>query len=135
MRAAVPLALAFALWAITAPGSSTGAIPSADARFERLSAAVVRKMEEHGVPGAALGVLDQGRIATRGFGVTSIDNPLPVTEETLFQARTPERSARGRPPPAGWNGRLDSCRGPRESETVTPGFPAVGAPATRPNVV
>ena len=71
--------LAFAIWAIPAPGM-------ADPRFELLSAAVARKMAEHGIPGAALGVLDKGTIAMRGFGVTSVDNPLPVTEETLFQA-------------------------------------------------
>ena len=78
--------LAFALWAITAPGSGAEVVQSGDARFERLSAALARKMEEHGVPGAALGVLDKGTIATRGFGITSLDNPLPVTEDTLFQA-------------------------------------------------
>jgi CubicO group peptidase (beta-lactamase class C family) len=57
-----------------------------DARFERLAAAVDETMKRSGVPGVALGIFDNGRIVTRGFGVTSIENPLPVTDETLFQA-------------------------------------------------
>jgi len=37
------------------------------------------------VPGLAVGVLHEGRVYAGGFGVTSIENPLPVTAETLFQ--------------------------------------------------
>jgi len=37
------------------------------------------------VPGVALGILADGEIRTRGFGVTSVDHPLPVTDDTLFQ--------------------------------------------------
>jgi CubicO group peptidase (beta-lactamase class C family) len=53
--------------------------------FERLAARVVDKMKEDGVPGVSLGILRDGVIATRGFGVTNLDHPLPVTERTLFQ--------------------------------------------------
>src|SRR5215218_11215946 len=42
-------------------------------------------MEEHGVPGVALGVLFDGEEETAGLGVTSIENPLEVTPDTLFQ--------------------------------------------------
>lgn len=42
-------------------------------------------MEELGVPGVALGVLHESRVYTAGFGVTSLDNPLPVDEHTVFQ--------------------------------------------------
>jgi len=58
---------------------------SDDPRFERVAAVVAEKMQEYRVPGVALGILTSGATATRGFGVTSIDNPLPVTDETLFQ--------------------------------------------------
>jgi CubicO group peptidase (beta-lactamase class C family) len=43
-------------------------------------------MDELEVPGVALGVLAGGAVETAVRGVTSIDNPLPVTSETLFQA-------------------------------------------------
>jgi CubicO group peptidase (beta-lactamase class C family) len=37
------------------------------------------------VPGTAIGVLHDGAIYAGGVGVTSVDNPLPVTARTLFQ--------------------------------------------------
>src|SRR6266542_670886 len=42
-------------------------------------------MEELNVPGIALGILWEGEEETAGLGVTSLDNPLEVTTETLFQ--------------------------------------------------
>jgi CubicO group peptidase (beta-lactamase class C family) len=44
-----------------------------------------RLMQRHDVPGVALGILWNGRSHTICEGVTSIDNPLPVTADTLFQ--------------------------------------------------
>ncbi|HUE85734.1 MAG TPA: serine hydrolase domain-containing protein [Vicinamibacterales bacterium] len=58
---------------------------AADARFDRVVAAVQEKMAELGVPGVALGVLADGEVRTRGFGITNVDHSLPVTEDTLFQ--------------------------------------------------
>src|SRR5713101_6997226 len=40
---------------------------------------------ELGVPGAAVGVLHGGEEQYAFHGVTSIENPLPVDENTLFQ--------------------------------------------------
>jgi CubicO group peptidase (beta-lactamase class C family) len=42
-------------------------------------------MERHAVPGAALGIYDSGIEHTEGFGVTSVENPLPVDPDTIFQ--------------------------------------------------
>jgi CubicO group peptidase (beta-lactamase class C family) len=56
-----------------------------DARFERIRLAVEEKMKEYGVPGAAVGISFKGQTATHGLGVTSVDHPLPVTDDTLFQ--------------------------------------------------
>ena len=42
-------------------------------------------MEELGVPGVALGVLAGGEEETAGLGVTSVENRLEVTPDTLFQ--------------------------------------------------
>ena len=57
----------------------------ADARFEKIAALVQAQMASHNVPGVAIGILDKGRVTTRAFGVTNIDHPLPVTDDTLFQ--------------------------------------------------
>src|SRR6478735_2939919 len=43
-------------------------------------------MERYRVPGLALGLLTDGRRAVRGFGVTSVENPLPVDPDTIFVA-------------------------------------------------
>ena len=84
--AALVLIAVFAGWAIARPAAGEETAPSADPRFERLAAAVEEAMKQSGVPGVALGILENGRMMTRGFGVTSVENPLPVTDETLFQA-------------------------------------------------
>ena len=58
---------------------------AADPAFERLGALVTDKMKEYQIPGVSLGILHEGVIATRGYGVTNVDHPLPVTDRTLFQ--------------------------------------------------
>ena len=42
-------------------------------------------MESHAVPGAVLGIYDGGIGHTEGFGVTSIENPLPVGPYTILR--------------------------------------------------
>lgn len=46
---------------------------------------VGQSMTRWRVPGAAVGILHNGETASDGFGVTSIENPLPVTDETVFR--------------------------------------------------
>jgi CubicO group peptidase (beta-lactamase class C family) len=53
-------------------------------RFNALVALAEARMREHGVPGLALGVLQNGIVTTRGLGVTNLDDPLPVTNHTVF---------------------------------------------------
>lgn len=57
----------------------------ADARFAQLCELAAREMERLAVPGVAIGVADGDREHVAGLGVTSIDNPLPVDADTLFQ--------------------------------------------------
>ena len=52
--------------------------------FSALIAFAEGKMREHRVPGVAIGIVDNGVITTRGLGVTNVDDPLPVTEHTVF---------------------------------------------------
>lgn len=55
-----------------------------DARFETIARLVSQKMRDYRVPGVGLGVTIDGRTTLRGFGVTSLDDPQPVTDDTLF---------------------------------------------------
>src|SRR6266700_2458744 len=50
-----------------------------------VEALIVEAMKRLQVPGAAVGILHEGKEYVASFGVTSVDNPLSVTAETLFQ--------------------------------------------------
>ncbi|HEY3872133.1 MAG TPA: serine hydrolase domain-containing protein [Actinocrinis sp.] len=52
---------------------------------DALSEFVEAAAAEHGIPGAAVGVWAQGREIHACHGVTSIENPLPVDQDTLFR--------------------------------------------------
>lgn len=82
LRASVTAAFVFAL--LVTSVAQTPHAP-ADTRFEKIAALVQAQMAAHSVPGVAIGVLHEGRVTTRAFGVTNIDHPLPVTDDTLFQ--------------------------------------------------
>ena len=53
--------------------------------YDALRMELRRLMRRHDVPGVALGILENGHAHTICEGVTSVDNPLPVTADTLFQ--------------------------------------------------
>ena len=53
--------------------------------FEQLQTYTQQVMDETGVPGVAVGVLHNGQMQSAGLGVTNVDHPLPVNEQTLFQ--------------------------------------------------
>ena len=65
----------------TTPGATSA---QADPQFEQLASLVSQKMTEYGVPGVAFGVVKNGRVTTRGFGVTNLDDPQPVTADTVI---------------------------------------------------
>ncbi len=56
-----------------------------DSRPKTLARQIRKAMKHYQVPGVALAILHDGLEYTAGFGVTSIENPLPVTADTLFQ--------------------------------------------------
>ena len=58
---------------------------SEDHRFADLDRRITEEMERLRIPGVAVGVHVDGQEYLAGYGVTSIDNPLPVTADTLFQ--------------------------------------------------
>jgi CubicO group peptidase (beta-lactamase class C family) len=60
--------------------------PSSPAsHFKTISAHIQKDMKRLKVPGVAIGIYHKGKEWTDGFGVTSIEHPLPVTADTLFQ--------------------------------------------------
>jgi CubicO group peptidase (beta-lactamase class C family) len=61
-----------------------GAFEQSDRRFDDLALLISAKMDEHHIPGVAFGVLKNGQMMTRAFGVTNVDNPQPVTVDTIF---------------------------------------------------
>jgi len=54
-------------------------------KFRKISKKIVSEMKRLEVPGVAVGIWHKGREHTAGFGVTSVEHPLPVTPDTLFQ--------------------------------------------------
>jgi CubicO group peptidase (beta-lactamase class C family) len=55
-----------------------------DNRFDSIIALTEAKMREFQVPGVAIGIFDNGVITTRGLGVNNIEDPLPITDHTVF---------------------------------------------------
>ena len=53
--------------------------------FQTLCNPIPAWMQHYRVPGLALAVLHNGQTYAQGFGITSIENPSPVTPDTLFQ--------------------------------------------------
>jgi len=56
-----------------------------NANFKTISTHIQKEMKRLQVPGVSIGIYHKGKEWTAGFGVTSIENPLPVTPDTLMQ--------------------------------------------------
>ena len=73
---------------ILSVGLATGEIDaqtaSANPRFGALVSLTEAKMKEYGVPGVALGIIENGNPTTRGLGITNVEDSLPVTTHTVF---------------------------------------------------
>ena len=82
MRLSSLFLLAGACLTVIAPAPQ--AQDQAQDQFEPLAALVQQKMAEYGVPGVAFGIVRNGQVTARGFGVTNIDEPQPITTETIF---------------------------------------------------
>jgi len=50
-----------------------------------LSSKIREMMKDLDIPGVAVGVYNGGDVSTQGYGVTNVDHPLPVDDDTLFQ--------------------------------------------------
>lgn len=84
MKAVAACAVALALTAALAGQAPAPTGRDRDTRFDALVALTESKRREHHVPGVALGVIADGVVRMRGLGLTNVDDPLPVTEHTVF---------------------------------------------------
>ena len=66
-----------------------------DEDFQLLSNFILAEMSRLNVPGVAVGLLHAGQEYLAGFGVTSIENPLAVTADTLFQIGSTTKTVTG----------------------------------------
>ena len=53
--------------------------------FDQLTSLIPPAMQHLHVPGVAIGIIDGNQQFSAGFGITNLENPLPVSAETLFQ--------------------------------------------------
>lgn len=72
------LALVLAMPAM-AQGSS-----ASDKRFEEIKIEAKRRMDELKVPGIGIGIIHDGKVEMTGLGITKVNDPQPVTENTEF---------------------------------------------------
>jgi CubicO group peptidase (beta-lactamase class C family) len=72
------------LLAAAAPVGAALAQSPSDQKFEALARLTEAKMKEYGVPGVALGILQNGVPTVSGLGITNVEDPLPVTAHTVF---------------------------------------------------
>lgn len=56
-----------------------------DPNFKKIARKIVSEMKRLQVPGVAIGIWHKGKEYAEGFGITSVEHPLPVTPDTLFQ--------------------------------------------------
>ena len=68
------------------PMNNTSALNSIkNPQFRELCKRITKDMQRIKVPGISIGVWHKGKEFSAGFGITSIEHPLPVTPDTLFQ--------------------------------------------------
>ncbi len=66
-------------------GMNTKTSHNTDSNFGTISRLIRREMKRLQVPGVSLGIYHKGNEYAAGFGVTSVEHPLPITVDSLFQ--------------------------------------------------
>ena len=82
-RSALMVAAAAALFLFLS-ADAPALVARQDAKLDQVASLVQQKMSEYGVPGVGFAVLKNGQLTARGFGVTNVDNPQPITPDTVF---------------------------------------------------
>ena len=76
--------LGMAAFGLGRPVLGAGRPPQFDRRFDEVSRLIEAKMAKYRVTGVAFGLSKNGASRRHGFGLTNIDNPQPVTPDTVF---------------------------------------------------
>ncbi|MFN8475577.1 MAG: serine hydrolase domain-containing protein [Anaerolineae bacterium] len=63
--------------------------------FDELQSVIAESMQRLSIPGVGVGVIHDGQEYVAGLGVTSVDNPLPVDGDTLFQIGSTTKTVTG----------------------------------------
>lgn len=64
---------------------NTSSPSTKDSKFVSISRYIRKEMKRLQVPGVSIGIYHKGSEYAAGFGITSVEHPLPVTVDTLFQ--------------------------------------------------
>jgi CubicO group peptidase (beta-lactamase class C family) len=78
-----------------ATGTNLGTSGISDPAFRQLGEFVVATMERLHVPGVAVGILHNGVEHVAGFGITSVEAPVSVDPNTLFQIGSTSKTFTG----------------------------------------
>lgn len=63
--------------------------------FQELDAKIEKGMKDYAIPGVAVGVLLDGQEYIKGYGVTNVDNPVPVDGDTVFRVGSTTKTFTG----------------------------------------
>src|SRR5512139_680575 len=64
---------------------NTNTTSNKDSKFVTITRLIRREMKRLQVPGVSIGIYHKGNEYAAGFGITSVEHPLPVTVDTIFQ--------------------------------------------------
>src|SRR5512141_2530096 len=64
---------------------NTKSSSASDTNFSKIGKFILKEMKRLQVPGVAMAIYHKGEELAAAFGITSIEHPLPVTVDTLFQ--------------------------------------------------
>jgi len=92
LRATAGSLAAVAAGATVGTPSASAAAPSA---LRELEAKIQTGMAAYGIPGVAVGLLCGGAEYVRGFGVTNLDDPVPVDGDTVFRVGSTTKTFTG----------------------------------------
>jgi CubicO group peptidase (beta-lactamase class C family) len=84
MRRSLAVVLIVLATLVPTPSLRAGSATQSDQKFEQLTALITQKMAQYSVPGVAFGVVRNGQVTARGFGVANVDDPQPITADTIF---------------------------------------------------
>ncbi|NNJ59426.1 MAG: beta-lactamase family protein [Dactylosporangium sp.] len=78
-----------------ASASAAAATRDASRLFGELDERIEAGMARYAIPGASVGVLYQGTEYVKGYGVTDVDNPVPVDGDTVFRIASTTKTFTG----------------------------------------